>query len=42
MLGLAFTKIRKNCHGEINFYEKYNKNTIFLDIINKFQLKGKN
>ncbi len=42
MLSLAFTKIRKNCHGAINLYEKYNKNTIFLDIINKFQLKGKN
>ena len=41
MLSLAFTKICKNC-GAINFYEKYNKNTIFLDIINKFQLKGKN
>ena len=42
MLSPAFTKICKNCHGAINFYEKYNKNTIFLDIINKFQLKGKN
>ena len=42
MLSLAFTKIRKNSHDAINFYEKYNKNTIFLDIINKFQLKGKN
>ena len=42
MLSPAFTKIRKNSHSAINFYEKYNKNTIFLDIINKFQLKGKN
>ena len=42
MLSLAFIKICKNCHSAINFYEKYNKNTIFLDIINKFQLKGKN
>ena len=42
MLSLAFSKIRKNYHSAINFYEKYNKNTIFLDIINKFQLKGKN
>ena len=42
MLSLAFTKICKNSHGAINFHEKYNKNTIFLDIINKFQLKGKN
>jgi len=42
MLSLVFTKILKNSHGAINFYEKYNKNTIFLDIINKFQLKGKN
>ena len=42
MLSLAFTKICKNYHDAMNFYEKYNKNTIFLDIINKFQLKGKN
>ena len=42
MLSLAFSKIHKNYHSAINFYEKYNKNTIFLDIINKFQLKGKN